>query len=74
MASLFLKESLGRIGTVGCGLCLIGSIVIVLHSPADKEIRTVDEILQFALQPGMSIMIKSAAVDFLSNLIEIFLK
>ena len=57
MASLFLKESLGRIGTVGCGLCLIGSIIIVLHSPADKEIRTVDEILQFALKPGMSVMV-----------------
>lgn len=54
LASFFLKESLGRIGTVGCGLCLIGSIMIVLHSPEDKEIKTVDQILQFALKPGMS--------------------
>ncbi|CAG8544990.1 6976_t:CDS:2 [Rhizophagus irregularis] len=51
LASFFLKESLGRIGTVGCGLCLIGSIMIVLHSPEDKEIKTVDQILQFALKP-----------------------
>ncbi|CAG8584619.1 16997_t:CDS:2 [Funneliformis caledonium] len=55
LASLFLKESLGRLGTVGCGLCLIGSIMIVLHSPADKEIKTVDEILQFALKPVFAI-------------------
>ncbi|CAG8613356.1 6539_t:CDS:2, partial [Scutellospora calospora] len=52
LASLFLKENLGTIGTVGCGLCLIGSIVIVIHSPADRDILTVDEILAFALQPG----------------------
>ncbi|CAG8523098.1 10566_t:CDS:2 [Racocetra persica] len=52
LASLFLKENLGRIGTVGCGLCLIGSINIVIHAPADRDILTVDEILAFALQPG----------------------
>ncbi|PKC15015.1 DUF803-domain-containing protein [Rhizophagus irregularis] len=57
LASFFLKESLGRIGTVGCGLCLIGSIMIVLHSPEDKEIKTVDQILQFALKPGFLIYI-----------------
>ncbi|CAJ0635470.1 13341_t:CDS:2 [Entrophospora sp. SA101] len=46
-----LSERLGKIGSVGCGLCLIGSIIIVLHAPADKEINTVDEILSFALKP-----------------------
>ncbi|CAG8742949.1 14623_t:CDS:2, partial [Acaulospora morrowiae] len=55
LAALFLKESLGQLGTVGCGLCLIGSLLIVLHAPADKEIFTVDEILAFALQPGFLI-------------------
>ncbi|CAG8571396.1 13013_t:CDS:2 [Dentiscutata heterogama] len=57
LASLFLKENLGRIGTVGCGLCLIGSINIVIHAPADRDIVTVDEILAFALQPGRSFSI-----------------
>ncbi|RHZ46296.1 hypothetical protein Glove_627g39 [Diversispora epigaea] len=52
LASLFLKEKLGKLGALGCGLCIIGSITIVLHAPADKEISTVDEILAFALQPG----------------------
>ncbi|CAJ0867967.1 10548_t:CDS:2 [Entrophospora sp. SA101] len=54
LASIILKERLGKIGSVGCGLCLIGSIIIVLHAPADKEINTVDEILSFALKPVMS--------------------
>ncbi|KAF0467317.1 DUF803-domain-containing protein [Gigaspora margarita] len=52
LASLILKENLGRIGTVGCGLCLIGSINIVIHAPADRDIVTVDEILDLALHPA----------------------
>ncbi|KAH7105741.1 DUF803-domain-containing protein [Auriculariales sp. MPI-PUGE-AT-0066] len=52
LASIFLKEELGHIGRIGCTLCLLGSLVIVLHAPEDREIETVDEILHYALQPG----------------------
>lgn len=52
LASIFLKERLGKIGRVGCTLCLLGSLVIILHAPQDKEVETVDEILDYALQPG----------------------
>jgi hypothetical protein len=52
LASFLLKEELGHIGRVGCTLCLLGSLIIVLHAPEDKDITTVDEILHFALQPG----------------------
>lgn len=52
LAAIFLNEELGRIGGIGCALCLLGSLVIVLHAPEDKEIKTVDEILNYATQPG----------------------
>ncbi|KNZ57717.1 hypothetical protein VP01_208g4 [Puccinia sorghi] len=52
LASFFLKEKLGRIGKIGCALCLLGSIIIVLHAPEDKEVKTVDEILGYAMHPG----------------------
>jgi hypothetical protein len=52
LAAFFLHEKLGIVGKVGCALCLIGSVVIVLHAPEDKEINSVDEILNYALQPG----------------------
>ncbi|KAH8102237.1 DUF803-domain-containing protein [Cristinia sonorae] len=52
LASFLLNEELGHIGRVGCTLCLLGSLVIVLHAPPDKDIQTVDEILHYALQPG----------------------
>ncbi|WAQ92501.1 hypothetical protein PtA15_16A409 [Puccinia triticina] len=52
LASFFLQEKLGRIGKIGCALCLLGSIIIVLHAPEDKEVKTVDEILGYAMHPG----------------------
>lgn len=52
LASFILKEELGVLGKLGCAICLIGSVIIVLHAPADKEVSTVNEILDYAMQPG----------------------
>jgi hypothetical protein len=53
LGSYFLKEQFGTLGKLGCAICLIGSVMIVLHAPPDKEIHTIDEILFYAIQPGM---------------------
>jgi hypothetical protein len=52
LGSYFLKEELGTLGKLGCAICLIGSVIIVLHAPPDKDIETIDEILHYAIQPG----------------------
>lgn len=52
LGSYFLKEELGTLGKLGCAICLIGSVIIVLHAPPDKEITDVQEILNYALRPG----------------------
>ncbi|GMM34900.1 hypothetical protein DASC09_022250 [Saccharomycopsis crataegensis] len=52
LAAIFLKEELGTLGKMGCAICILGSVIIVLHAPPDKEIETVDEILDYALKPG----------------------
>lgn len=52
LASFFLREKLGVLGKLGCAICLLGSIIIVLHAPQDKEITTVDEILRYAERPA----------------------
>lgn len=54
LASIFLGEELGKLGRIGCALCFVGSLIIVLHAPEDKEVQTVDEILGYAMQPGAS--------------------
>ncbi|GFZ47806.1 hypothetical protein JCM24511_05553 [Saitozyma sp. JCM 24511] len=52
LASFLLDEKLGRLGVCGCASCIIGSVVIVLHAPSDKEVETVDEILSYAATPA----------------------
>jgi drug/metabolite transporter (DMT)-like permease len=51
LAAVFLKEELGTLGKMGCAICLLGSVIIVLHAPSDKDIDTVDEILNYAMTP-----------------------
>ncbi|RJE25308.1 DUF803 domain membrane protein [Aspergillus sclerotialis] len=53
LGSYFLHERLGTLGKLGCAMCLLGSVVIVLHAPPDKPVERIDEILAYALQPGM---------------------
>ena len=53
LGAYFLKEALGTLGKLGCAMCLIGSVIIVLHAPPDKEIKTVEDLLQYAIHPGM---------------------
>ncbi|KAJ3899735.1 magnesium transporter NIPA-domain-containing protein [Lentinula edodes] len=62
LASFLLNEELGHLGRVGCGLSLIGSLIIVLHAPEDKEVETVDEILGYAVQPGFLLYVFTVLV------------
>ena len=54
LGSYILKEELGTLGKLGSAICLIGAVIIVLHAPPDEEIETVDQILNYAIQPGTS--------------------
>jgi magnesium transporter len=52
LGTYFLGEKLGLLGKIGCAICLLGSVIIVLHAPPDPEIETIDRILEYAIQPG----------------------
>lgn len=54
LGSYFLNEELGTLGKLGSAICLIGAVIIVLHAPPDEDIQTIDQILNYAIQPGMS--------------------
>lgn len=62
LAAIFLKEELGLLGKLGCSICLLGSVIIVLHAPSDKEIETVDEILRYAMQPAFVFYVVTVAI------------
>lgn len=53
LGAYFLDEELGILGKLGCAICLLGSIIIILHAPPDEDIETVDKILELAMKPGM---------------------
>lgn len=53
LGSYFLNERLGTLGKLGCAMCLLGSVVIVLHAPPDQPVETIDEILQYAMSIGV---------------------
>ncbi|KAF8067807.1 magnesium transporter NIPA-domain-containing protein [Lyophyllum atratum] len=62
LASFLLHEELGHLGRLGCTLCLIGSLIIVLHAPEDKEVETVEEYLSYALRPGFLLYVFTVLV------------
>lgn len=62
LGAYFLKERLSPLGKLGCALCLVGSVLIVANAPPDKEVETVNEILHFAVQPGVPIHVRSMRI------------
>ncbi|CAG8117406.1 unnamed protein product [Penicillium olsonii] len=65
MGSYFLKEEVNVLGKLGCAACLLGSVLLVLHAPGDKDIQTIDEILHLAIQPFF--LIYCACVTILAS-------
>ncbi|XP_061164060.1 uncharacterized protein LOC133173136 [Saccostrea echinata] len=71
LSSKFLKERLNLLGKVGCGMCIVGSTVVVLHSPKEQEIASMDELLEKIKDPVFIVI--AALVLILAILTIIFL-
>ncbi|CAN6580197.1 hypothetical protein FF1_031657 [Malus domestica] len=55
LAHFVLKEKLHIFGVLGCVLCVVGSVSIVLHAPQEKPIYSVKQVWHHATQPGFII-------------------
>ncbi|XP_011074912.1 probable magnesium transporter NIPA6 isoform X3 [Sesamum indicum] len=60
LAHFLLKEKLGKLGILGCVLCIVGSTVIVIHAPGEHSISSVEEIWELAIQPAFLLYTASA--------------
>ncbi|XP_047267812.1 probable magnesium transporter NIPA6 isoform X5 [Capsicum annuum] len=60
LAHFLLKEKLKKLGVLGCVLCIVGSVVIVLHAPGEHDLNSVDEIWALATQPAFLLYTTSA--------------
>ncbi|CAL8467064.1 g6600 [Coccomyxa elongata] len=52
LAHIMLNERLNIFGILGCVLCIVGSMTIVLHAPEEREITSLLQVWNMALQPG----------------------
>lgn len=52
LAHFILREKLHIFGMLGCALCVVGSVSIVLHAPHERTIHSVKELWHLATQPG----------------------
>lgn len=48
LASKFLNERLNLLGKMGCFLCLVGSTIIVIHSPKENEVSDLNLLMEKA--------------------------
>ncbi|XP_071716391.1 probable magnesium transporter NIPA4 [Rutidosis leptorrhynchoides] len=52
LAHIILRERLHIFGVLGCALCVVGSITIVLHAPQERAIESVAEVWDLATEPA----------------------
>ncbi|CCU74269.1 DUF803 domain membrane protein [Blumeria hordei DH14] len=52
LSAIFLKERLSMVGKVGCFLCIIGSVVIVMNAPTESSVANIQEMQHFVIAPG----------------------
>ena len=52
LSAIFLKERLSFVGKIGCFLCIIGSVIILLSAPSESSVGTIQRMQHFVLAPG----------------------
>ncbi|KAL8899269.1 MAG: hypothetical protein Q9207_006280 [Kuettlingeria erythrocarpa] len=52
LSAIFLKERLSFVGKVGCLMCILGSIIIVLNAPEHSAVANIQEMQRFVIAPG----------------------
>lgn len=52
LSAVFLKERLSFVGMVGCFGCIVGSVVIAMHAPAQSSVADIQQMKEFVISPG----------------------
>ncbi|XP_054818414.1 probable magnesium transporter NIPA6 isoform X1 [Prosopis cineraria] len=62
LADIILKEKLHPLGIMGCVMCIVGSVIVVIHAPKEHPIDSVKEIWTMATQPAFLVYVCSVVV------------
>lgn len=52
LSAIFLKERLSFVGKVGCFICIIGSVVIVVNAPEQAAVSNIQDMQHYVIAPG----------------------
>ena len=52
LSAIFLKERLSFVGKIGCFICIVGSVVIVMNAPSQSSAATIQQMQHFVIAPG----------------------
>ncbi|KAL7273117.1 hypothetical protein RUND412_004049 [Rhizina undulata] len=52
LSSIFLRERLSFVGKIGCFMCIVGSVIIVMNTPVQSSASTIQEMQKFVIAPG----------------------
>ncbi|CAI6352271.1 unnamed protein product [Macrosiphum euphorbiae] len=55
LSSKYLNEQLNLLAKIGCFMCIIGSTVMVIHSPKEETVDSLEDLLQKLTEPGFII-------------------
>ncbi|KAJ8420733.1 hypothetical protein Cgig2_001609 [Carnegiea gigantea] len=62
LAHFILNERLNKLGVVGCLMCIVGSVIIVIHAPQERPVTSVQEIWNMATQTAFLLYVASVLV------------
>ncbi|CAB1431137.1 unnamed protein product [Pleuronectes platessa] len=71
LSSYLLGEVLNVLGKLGCLLCVLGSILLVIHAPEEQEVTSLQDMTDKLLDPGFLVFI-SAVLLFICSLLGAF--
>ncbi|XP_060941229.1 magnesium transporter NIPA4 isoform X3 [Limanda limanda] len=59
LSSYLLGEVLNVLGKLGCLLCVLGSILLVIHAPEEQEVTSLQDMADKLLDPGFLVYISA---------------
>ncbi|XP_056254292.1 magnesium transporter NIPA4 [Seriola aureovittata] len=62
LSSYLLGEVLNVVGKLGCLLCVLGSILLVLHAPEEQEVTSLQDMTNKLLEPGFLVYVSVVLV------------
>ncbi|XP_067464807.1 magnesium transporter NIPA4 [Thunnus thynnus] len=62
LSSYLLGEVLNVVGKLGCLLCVLGSILLVIHAPQEQEVTSLQDMTNKLLEPGFLVYMSGVLV------------